>query len=506
MRRPRATLRARVLLAPLLVLAAVWLTAAGQGDFRVDSQLYAAVGLHGWREGTLFPLMAGDTAYMNKPPVALWIHGLVLHVLGVSLWSARLPALAAALGCVALTYELARRGSGRRVGLVAALVLALTLEFFRHTWAITLDLWVTLFVLAAGLPVARALGRERHSGERGAGLAADAGFVVGVGVPLGLALLTKPVAPLLAAPVFAAALVMAGRRREALLVAAGAALAMAVATPWHVAMEMAYPGVFWGHYFGKQGLERGTGESFGGDPAWFYAELLGSTYWPFLPALVVGGAWVVRERRAERGGLLALVWCGVWLAALSMFAGKSARYALVVYPFAAWLSALGLVHGPRWMSGAARRILVRWVAPVVVMAALVMSAVGVRVLAPPSAHWPALFEELARRNEPLWTSPGMVWSGARVYLATGAWPRTAAAREEAGAGRAGAGADAGPGAGALMLLSEGSGYGPRAGDEVVWRSGRLMLVRTVSAWDGAYARPGAGAGAGEAAGAAERRQ
>ena len=85
--------RWRVWLIPIVVLFCVTLPHFGQGDWmRTDGAWYGAIGVQAWRTGELWTLQAEPgTPYFNKPPLVFWIHGLVLHTLGVGAWQARLP-------------------------------------------------------------------------------------------------------------------------------------------------------------------------------------------------------------------------------------------------------------------------------------------------------------------------------------------------------------------------------------------------------------------------------
>src|SRR5262245_36161569 len=122
----------RLIWLPCLLLLCVTLPHLGQGDFRKDTGRYAAVGLYMWSGGDfLAPHLSPDQPYFNKPPLALWIHGLVLKIFGISVEAARVPSVAAALGVVALSVLTVRRLASRPEALVSGLVLALTYEFFR---------------------------------------------------------------------------------------------------------------------------------------------------------------------------------------------------------------------------------------------------------------------------------------------------------------------------------------------------------------------------------------
>jgi 4-amino-4-deoxy-L-arabinose transferase-like glycosyltransferase len=465
----RPWLRTLALATPALLLIGLWLPGVNQGGFRVDTGLYAAVSHHAWLGGTLFPLMAGDVPYFNKPPMAFWIHGVILRVLGPDLWAARLGALVAAMLGVYATAAFVRTIAGRRTALLAAGVLALTLEWFRYTRAISLDLWLVAWLMLAAWAVVKGAADDQAARARTAWFAL-------AGVMIGLGLLTKPLVALVAIPIFAVWFAVA--RTPALIGWLGVTVvvAVAVALPWHWAMWARFGDQFVTQYFVKQSAERAVGGAFGAEPWWYYAALLAQTYWPWLPA-AVGGAWLaVRPRRAGiaanvRGVMWPLVWVLVWLVALSAFGGKSGRYAVVLYPMLAVLAAVWLAApGVRWVT-IARRALVRWAGPAVVVAGVAMAALGVRVHGPMSAHWAEL-DEFVRTSRgaghEVWMHPDMLWTGANVYLDTGAWPRFV-------------GSSGTPGAGDVVVFSDQRDDGdarvaPDAGATEVWRAGRFFAV------------------------------
>lgn len=76
----------------------------------------------------LFP-HRGHELYPDKPPVFMWMQALAYFITRSWRIAFLLPSLAAALGALALTYDLARRLWSHRSGLLAALTLLLTIHF-----------------------------------------------------------------------------------------------------------------------------------------------------------------------------------------------------------------------------------------------------------------------------------------------------------------------------------------------------------------------------------------
>jgi hypothetical protein len=339
---------------PLAILGAVTLPHLSQGDWRGDTGWYAALGWSAWESGKLWTLHAGDGLYyFNKPPLALWIHGGLLHAVSqidpswfrtsqpLVLALARLPTVLAAGIVVLGTVGVARQFLDRSRAMGAGVVLALSLEFFRRCREISLDMWQLAFLVCAVWMVAIGVRTRRGS------------WVLGAGVPVGLALLCKPLMGLVAIPLLAAWLVWIRRGSLTGWLLGAAALAIAVAAPWHVSMWMLHGKEFTAQYFGAEVARRAVGEAVGGQrgQAWsFYLVQILAGYWPWLVCAVLGVAALRTFRRGTRALVLpslGLVWFAGWFVLLSIFPDRRDRYAVPLYP------GLALVAGP-WLFGAIR--------------------------------------------------------------------------------------------------------------------------------------------------------
>lgn len=76
----------------------------------------------------LFPHVGGDW-YQDKPPLFFWSIALLYAVTGSLRLAFLLPSLLAALGTLALVYDLGRRLWDRQTGFAAAFALLFTVEF-----------------------------------------------------------------------------------------------------------------------------------------------------------------------------------------------------------------------------------------------------------------------------------------------------------------------------------------------------------------------------------------
>lgn len=95
----------------------------------------------------LLPRVGGEV-YADKPPLFFWLIALGLETTHSLRVAFLLPSLLAAIGCVLLVYDLARRLWNRETGLVAGLALLLTVQFVWQARQAQIDatlcFWTTL--------------------------------------------------------------------------------------------------------------------------------------------------------------------------------------------------------------------------------------------------------------------------------------------------------------------------------------------------------------------------
>jgi 4-amino-4-deoxy-L-arabinose transferase-like glycosyltransferase len=136
-----------------LVVLALLVFGAGLGlrdPWPADEPRFALVARDMVLSGDWLIPRVGGEAYSDKPPLFMWLIALP-HRLGVDLSVAYLlPSLLAALGTLALVYDLARRLWGRQAACAAGLLLILTLQFATQARTAQIDalvcFWITLGV------------------------------------------------------------------------------------------------------------------------------------------------------------------------------------------------------------------------------------------------------------------------------------------------------------------------------------------------------------------------
>jgi len=335
---------------------------------------------------------AANSITVDKPPASLWVMDVSVRLFGLSSWSLLVPQALMGVATVGVVYLAVRRVAGAGAGLLAGTVMALTpVAVLMFRFDNPDALLVLLLTLAAYL-----LTRACASGRRAT--------LVGVGVLVGAAFLTKTLQAFLVVPGFALVWLTCApltlRRRFVDLLWAG--LAMVLAGGWWVAVVQLVPADWrpyiggsqddsvWQLIWGYNGLGRLTGDetgSVGGGMGWgetglgrlFDVEIGGQIAWLLPAALVLGVAGLLalgRARRTDvrRSALLVwLAWLVVTGLTFSLMAGIfHAYYTVALAPAVAAVTGIG--GGLLW---ARRR---RWWARAVLAATLAGTGVWSWVL------------------------------------------------------------------------------------------------------------------------------
>jgi len=415
----RRYFRCRTYLLASLAWAAVFLPQLFGGGYGYgsDSGLYAGVSDLIYSRGDWLTLMAGDRPYFNKPPLAFWIHGLFLHLLGPHLWAMRLPNFLASLGCILLTVHIARRLAGSRVALFAGLILATSYDFLRYPNRFILDYWHTFFVLIAVALCIESVRRSRHA------------LLIWAGVPVGLACLVKPFMALLTLPLIAVWLLTLHRlnRRSALCLGTALLIAAIIAAPWHLAMIAIHGSTFIDNYFGREIIHRSASEE---RPVWWYFQNWATNYWPWLLLVVLGLLnWLRadRFRRDIRPAAFALVWTGCWIALALAFGDKRDRYLMQILPTFALIAA---VWWSRWSPAFLRTgnpLRLDLLIAFCLLASIAVTLSPIHINLPPKTGWTPMIQFIRQHpRESYYLHPAIHFrEGGSIYMQTGIWPHNA---------------------------------------------------------------------------------
>ncbi len=511
----RISLRRRVdawvYLVPLALATAFYLPGMFFRFWLYDAGLYAAVSLRMARTGEWWTPMQANATYFNKPPLAFWIHALFVKVLGESDWVLRLPELLSALACVALIVSIAKRLQGPRVALVTGVMLAASSEYFWRISRFRLDFMHTALMLAGVRMCVEGFVRGRVScfGGVSSGWGKRAKWwIVAGGVPVGLALLVKPMFGLVALVLAGVWMVLARRldRRQLsrgskgavgmtapvfLPVLAAIGVALAVAAPWHLSMWAIHGNAFAHRYFVHETTMRATGEMFGRDPWWKYLayflngndsdkakvfEVEAMAYWPILLCAAMAVLWWamgkrLSARRSTRGGLLAQVYTFGLFGMLCVFGDKKGWYLIPVIPGIAWVGAMWAVHVmPRWV------MRVVWRASGVVAVAMLVAVPVFGWTFERSSARPldtrAVREFILKHPEgEYWNASVWRYENAPIYIRTGVWPKLI---EDPNTGERWE-----PAQGSYVVYDKERNPKPDPVDEVVVDSPRFVMVRRV---------------------------
>ena len=263
---------------------------------------------------------------LDKPIFFYWLIALSYKLFGLSEWTARLPSLLSALGCVLLIYLFSRSHWGRWVALWSALVLVTSVEFFLLARIVIFDMLLTLFQTVALL----AFYEAAHTENRRRRVA----FCLTLYLALGAGTLVKGlVAVVIPGIVFFLFILLRGRwhilRRIYLI--PGAGVFLAVVLPWYLQADAQNPGYLnyylWAEHFGRY-----TSATFDRSEPWYYFIVVGLV--GFFPWTVIL-PWIIKHfwrRGWDDKTLYLMLWVSVPLLFFSASHSKLPHYILPIFP------------------------------------------------------------------------------------------------------------------------------------------------------------------------------
>ena len=350
----------------------------------IDAAQYASISLETLRGDNPLVITHRGKDYLDKPPLLFWLSALSMRLLGPTTAAYKLPSFLWALIGIAATFGLGRMLHGKRVGLVAALLLACSQGYIFFTNDVRTD---TILTGAAVLAVWQ-LAAYAKAGSM-------ASLLVGAGAA-GCAMLAKGPIGMMVPVLGVGAFVAAGRKwrvvaRPAWLVAILVVAVLLAPMVWGLWVQHGWKGVRF--YFWTQSFGRITGESSWRNDAgilfFVHTFLWAFLPWAFVTCYAVGERVVRlfrRENDPERtGDALVLGAFLLTFAALSLSKYKLPHYIFVTLPYAAIVTArlLVLVADSRTRDSSYRWIL-RGQAVVCVLVWL--TAVSIPTLAFPSSN------------------------------------------------------------------------------------------------------------------------
>jgi 4-amino-4-deoxy-L-arabinose transferase-like glycosyltransferase len=308
-----------------------------------DEAIYAQVAREVLHSHTWPTLSWNGALFFHKPPLHFWFTALTYEMIGVNEFAARLWPAIFGFGVVVLTFVLGGRMHSWVVGAIAALLLLVVEQgYYGYWWNFLsqsrvgmLDTALTFWIMVALLLIWEA---ERRPW-----------LIALIGLPMGMAVMTKAWVGLLAAAIPFVYWLAAGRSRssDAASWAVAASLAGIVILPWHLWQYALHGPPFLHEYMsinltGRffQAYEGNTGEPL------YYLDILqrGFSIWGHLwPLAYLWAAWKASARGDRRTRLL-LVWISLPLLLFSLAQTKLGWYISMVYPAVALLLGLALAE------------------------------------------------------------------------------------------------------------------------------------------------------------------
>jgi 4-amino-4-deoxy-L-arabinose transferase-like glycosyltransferase len=297
------------------------------------------------------PRYNGENFY-DKTPLYNWLAALSFLLFGFNEFAARLPAALLGLGCVMITYWLARSMFGSVVAFLSALVLATSAEYIILSRAVVHDISLAFFItLALTLFFVGYKNGEYRKPV----------FLFGYAA-LGFAVLAKgPVGAVLPMMVIGLFLICKRQLRfiKEMQIGWGILILTAIAAPWYILISLRNPD-YLEYFFLKQNFGSFLSqESRHPRPFYYYIPILMGGLFPWSLFLPLALYRAIRAKAALHGdGLIfALIWFGVIFIFFSIANSKLGTYILPLFPAAAMLV------GVLWydLLYASNRILHKWV-------------------------------------------------------------------------------------------------------------------------------------------------
>ncbi|OGA19856.1 MAG: hypothetical protein A3H32_17200 [Betaproteobacteria bacterium RIFCSPLOWO2_02_FULL_63_19] len=380
----------------LTVLAVVWFGTLSQRKLtRPDEGRYAEISREMVVTGDWTTPRLNGYKYFEKPALHYWATAAAFELFGTREWTARLwSALTGFFGILLALYA-GNRIFGRPAGAIAAAVLAGNVLWVLIGHINTLDMGVSFFMTLSVLGVALAQVDDASPTERITWMHVAWAAAAAAMLSKGLIGIVLPGASF----VLYVLLQRDWRRLRRLYLPSGAAVFLAIATPWYFAVSAANS-EFFHFFFIQEHFERFLTKAHGRyEPAWYFIPILLVGFSPWIVSLVpaLGRAWRAAPRQVFLPGRFLLIWSAFVFVFFSASSSKLPSYILPIFPALALLVAV-------YASGASRALLVWQGVPYAMMGLAVASLAP---LATRAAN-PELPAELLARYVPWIAGAGVV--------------------------------------------------------------------------------------------------
>ena len=263
------------------------------------------------------PRIYGEFWY-DKPPMYYWLVAGAFKMFGVGEFAARFPSALLAVIGVVVVYLSGRKLFNDRAGLLSALILTTSLEYFYLSNAAVTDMTLTFFLTAALLSF---LHRKYYMFY---GWAA-------------LAVVTKgPIGVIFCGGIVGLYLVLTGNLGliKRMKVCKGAALFTVLALPWYLIMYYYHGMTFVDTFLGFHNMTRFLQPEHSSGALWYYyIPVLIFGFFPWTPFLVQAFCAALRENGQNRNHRIFLViWAAVVFFFFTLSQTKLISYILPMYP------------------------------------------------------------------------------------------------------------------------------------------------------------------------------
>jgi 4-amino-4-deoxy-L-arabinose transferase-like glycosyltransferase len=307
--------------------------------------------------------------YLEKPPLIYWLIAASYKVFGVHDWAARVPMALASLALCWLTAAFGIWAFGGRAGLYAGLCMATSVGLFLFTRILIPDVMLTFTTALAMWAFLRALDEEEPRPRLWAFI-----FAASLGLGLLLKSLIAVLFPLAAGAIYLylTKQLFSSQIWKRLRPVSGAAVALAIAAPWHILATLRNPpyfslathsgpgqyhGFLWFFFMNEQVLRflnLRYPRDYNTVPRlyfWLFHLLWLFPWSVYFPA--VAKLSFKPLDRAGRTRLLALCWCG-FLLVFFTFSTTQEYYSMPAYPALALLLGSAMANGGVWVRRGAR--------------------------------------------------------------------------------------------------------------------------------------------------------
>lgn len=269
---------------------------------------------------------------LEIPPMFIWLQACSFKLFGINDPAAKLPAALLGFATILLMYFLTLQlTSDTWLALMVMLVLSSTPFFLKNATHAMTDVPFTFFFTLAIFFYTKGLKEN--------------GYLVLMGLPLGLALLTRSVVGFLALGVMLVHLVLTKRYRvlRSPWLICGVVLAVGLFSMWYVLQYRQHGAAFLAsHLHFLSGKFNGEGKAAGWTTIFNYPVAILKYDWPWLPFLVVGLVMEFRAalREKDQTAMLLIVWVFLVLVPFSFAQTRYPRYIMSVLPAFSILSAI----------------------------------------------------------------------------------------------------------------------------------------------------------------------